>query len=207
MGLGDNFTQLDDRVYLARQITATVEGVTIYGIKDYIQQTWNDRGWPELFSYIFPEQITLKGDDACVFTGKFINGSNQVEAVKFALSLDKRPQLIHKAKYIKPWLFDMAIVKDKLAELLKKLVDLNAPKPGNLPEITKETYDLYLTVSLYQAQGLTLENACGEAVDNYPELVPEAWNDNNYETLKRKVTRINSKYPALAKNIGWVNDS
>ena len=67
---------------------------------------------------------------------------------------------------------------------------INTKKFNSRIKIDSNLYALYFWQVYYRQKGLSKEDACIDAIDKHPKLMPAAWGDFPYDLFQKKVTAI-----------------
>ncbi|MDP2903610.1 MAG: hypothetical protein Q8N96_10965 [Methylovulum sp.] len=153
-----------------------------------------------------PDNFDLKGDDAFVFIKYLEDMVVSFESKHWLIAISRNPALLNAIKDEKPYLLNQPSIQKALADAF---LSNQIPRPKlrtRKPDVTKDIFDLYHYVYFYRHQGMTLENACMETLENHSELVPLDWLKNinepidAMETLKKKIVRLDNCPAISAKN-------
>jgi hypothetical protein len=139
----------------------------------------------------------VKGEQAFCFWRDYWQMVVSVRAEICILAIQRNPDLLSQIREDMPYLLEHPGIQKELAEAFRQH-RLTEPKRsrGRSYQITKAKFELYHWVYWYRHQGLSLEKACMETVDNHPELLPPDWTEP-YEALKKQITRMD-KYPRIS---------
>lgn len=183
--------------YQYQEIKITNNGVMLLGLNDiYVL------GSPQ---FMLAVKTVSQGNTFC-FEGEqaqtFYDSCNELfenfMAEMLALEAHRTPQILFNIRERYPKYFDSPCLQKALAAVFKNN-NLHAPKakPGKAIELTQNIIDLYSKVHEYRELGKTLEQACGDAIDTFPQLIPKTWT-NPDDALKRLVIRLDKSSPLIS---------
>lgn len=193
----ETFPLTYDDCHQYQEIKLTNDGVMLFGLDDLYFY-----GSPQ---FMLAVRAVSQGNTFC-FTGeqaqKFYDSCDQLfenfMAEMLALDARRTPHILFNIRERSPKYFDFPCLQNELAIAFKNK-NLHPPKakPGKSIELTQEIIDLYHKVHEYREQGQTLEQACGDAVDYYSDLIPKTWS-NPDDALKRLVIRLDKSSPLIS---------
>ena len=191
------FPKTQDGKYQAQSISVMKNhGLVVGGINRWFRVV--PPSWAEV-KYLLPDDFILKGQDAFSFWQAYWQEIITSRAEIAILAIRRNPELLSHFREEEPYLLDHPGIQYELVEAFRQK-RITEPKStrGQKHQITQNIFELYHFVYFYRFQGMTLEDACAQAVDIHKYLVPDDWSSPD-ETLKKRITRLD-KYPRISLN-------
>jgi hypothetical protein len=194
------FPMTQDGKYQAQSISVMKEyGLVVDGINRWFQVL--PPSWTEV-QHLLPDGFVLSGRDAFNFWEDYWEQFIVSRAEIFILAIRRNPEFLSYIREEEPYLLDYPGIQQELVEAFRQN-RITEPKstPGQKHQITQNIFELYHFVYFYRFQGMTLEYACGKAINNQGHLVPDDWSDPD-EALRKRITRMD-KYPRISINTAF----
>lgn len=159
----------------------------------------------ERVQHLLPDNFELSGRCAFNFWEAYWREAINYLAENAILAIRRKPELLCRLRERTPYLLDHPGIKNELVEAFRQ-GRITEPKStrGQKHQITQNIFELYHFVYFYRYQGMTLEEACAQAVDINKYLVPDDWGEPD-ETLRKRITRMD-KYPRISQNAAFKED-